>query len=297
MKRRENESHTKREPTPMNWAMVWLKRNFSLNTALLLIPLLGGLGLLIGVFVVWNLARHEHAHALPETLPRWSWKHDFFGRFDPDALQRGYQIYEQVCASCHGMTHLAYRDLEGLGYSAEEVKLIAARHETQDGPDDQGEFFTRPARPSDRFVSPFPNDEAARAANSGALPPDLSLIVKIAADEGGADHIFALLTGYEEAPEGVTLEDTQYYNPYYEGNKIAMPPPLIEGSVSYADGTQATLPQMAADITSFLAWAAEPKFEVRRALGHRVMLYLALFCGILFVIKHRLWKRVHNPSP
>jgi ubiquinol-cytochrome c reductase cytochrome c1 subunit len=168
---------------------------------------------------------------------------------------------------------------------------LAAEVEVTDGPNDQGEMFQRPGRPSDRFPSPFPNEQAARAANNGAAPPDLSLMVKARA--GGADYIHALLTGYSDPPQGVTLMEGMHYNKYFPGHQIAMPPPLNPDQVTYADGTKATVEQMAHDVSAFLAWAAEPELEARKRLGLKVVLFLLILTGLLYVAKRKIWSDVH----
>ncbi len=166
-----------------------------------------------------------------------------FGTYDRAALQRGFQVYKEVCSVCHAVKHLYFRGLEELGYSEDQVKGIAAQAQVTDGPNDQGEMFQRPARPSDRIPPPFPNDQAARVANNGALPPDLSLITK--AREGGPDYVYAILTGFKDAPAGMKMNPNMYYDEYFAGHQIAMPPPLNPDQVKYADGTQGTVPQMA----------------------------------------------------
>ena len=175
-----------------------------------------------------------------------------FGTFDRSSLQRGYQVYQEVCAGCHSMQHLSYRNLSEEGgpeFSVEEAKAIAAQFEIQDGPNSEGEMFMRPARLADKFAKPYPNIEASTAANGGAYPPDMSVLTKARA--GGADYIYSLLLGYEEAPEDFQLDDGVYYNKYMPGYKIKMSAPLMDDIVSYADGTQATTAQMAKDVTSF----------------------------------------------
>ena len=202
----------------------------------------------------------------------WSFK-GITGKFDRSSLQRGYQVYNEVCASCHSMNLLSYRNLGEKGgpeFSVDQVKAIAANFEVTDGPDSQGEMFTRPGRPSDKFVSPYPNVQAAMAVNGGAYPPDMSVLVK--ARKGGADYIYSVLMGYEEAPGGFELEDGVYYNEYMDGNKIKMAKPLTEGLVSYADGTEATESQMAMDVTTFLTWASEPHLEARHQTGLKVIM-------------------------
>ena len=200
----------------------------------------------------------------------WSFKGPF-GKFDRGALQRGYQVYTEVCASCHSMKYLSYRNLAEKGgpeFSEAQAKAIAASFEVKDGPNADGEMFTRPGKLSDKFVMPYDNVKAAQAANGGAYPPDMSVLVK--ARGGGVDYIYSLLQGYEDPPSGVTLDDGVYYNKYMYGNKIKMPPQLYEDLVTYADGTPATPEQMAKDITTFLAWSAEPKLEERHKFGFRV---------------------------
>lgn len=227
----------------------------------------------------------------PEVPDRaWSWNGPF-GTFDRAELQRGLQVYTEVCASCHSLRLLAYRNLSALGYGEEEIKAYASNYEVQDGPDDQGEMFLRAAVPSDKFVPPFANEQAARVANNGAYPPDLSVITK--ARKNGANYLFGLLTGYQdEPPEGVELADGMYYNKVFPGHQIAMAPPLFEGGVEYADGTEATVERMAADITAFLAWSAEPELEERKALGIWVMVVLVILFGMVVAVKHRVWSDV-----
>ena len=225
----------------------------------------------------------------------WSFK-GLFGKFDRGALQRGYQVYNEVCASCHSMQYLSYRNLGEPGgpeFSEEEVKAIAAGFEVTDGPDAQGEMFTRPGRPSDKFVSPYPNVNAAAAANGGAYPPDMSVLVK--ARKGGANYIYSVLVGYEDPPPGVSLDEGVYYNKYMIGNKIKMPNNLSDGLVEYADGTEATVDQMAKDVTTFLSWAAEPELESRHKTGVKVILYLVLLTVLVFLSMKRIWSRV-NPE-
>ena len=181
---------------------------------------------------------------------------------DRASLQIGYQVYNEVCASCHSMRLLSYRNLGETGgpeFSIEQVKAIAANFEIQDGPNEEGEMFMRPGRPSDKFASPYPNIQAATAANGGAYPPDMSVLVK--SRKGGADYIYSVLMGYEDPPANVKLDDGVYYNKYMEGKKIKMSNPLSEGIVTYADGTKSTEAQMAKDVTTFLTWAAEPQMH------------------------------------
>lgn len=221
----------------------------------------------------------------------WSFE-GLFGTFDRAAAQRGFQVYKEVCAGCHAMSLIRYRDLRALGYNEDEVKAIAAQYEITDPrPNDQGEIVQRPARPADPFKAPFPNENAARAANNGAYPPDLSLVTK--ARKGGADYIAALLTGYGDPPAGVTLMEGMNYNKWFPGHQIAMPPPLNADQVTYADNTKATVEQMAQDVTTFLAWAAEPELEARKRLGIKVILFLIVLTGLLYATKRKVWRDVH----
>ena len=215
------------------------------------------------------------------------------GKFDRSSLQRGYQVYTEVCASCHSMNLVSYRNLGEPGgpeFSVEQVKAIAANFEVSDGPNEDGDMFTRPGRPSDRFVSPYPNIQAATAANGGAYPPDMSVLVK--SRKGGADYIYSVLMGYEEPPANIKLDDGVYYNKYMEGQKIKMSNPLSDGIVSYSDGTQATEAQMAKDVTTFLTWAAEPTLEQRHKMGVKVLIFLIIFTILVYLSMKRLWSRI-----
>ena len=214
-----------------------------------------------------------------------------FGVFDAAARQRGFQVFEEVCAACHGLEYLAYRNLGALGFDAERVKAIAAEYSVTDGPDADGEMFERPARPSDHWVPPFANDNAARASNNGALPPELSLITK--ARKGGPDYLYALLTGYGEAPAGAELQEGMSYNRVFPGRQIAMPPPLFDDAVSYGDGTKATVDRMARDVTEFLAWVAEPELEARKRMGVMTLVFLIAFTAMLFAVKRKVWADIH----
>ena len=197
----------------------------------------------------------------------WSFK-GLFGKFDRAALQRGYQVYTEVCSSCHSMKYLSNRNLAEKGgreFSIEQAKAIAASFEVKDGPNSDGDMFTRPGRLSDKFVMPYDNVQAAQAANGGAYPPDMSVLVK--ARGGGVDYIYSLLQGYEDPPAGVTLDDGVYYNKYMYGNKIKMANQLSDGLVEYSDGTTASVEQMSKDVTTFLLWSAEPHLESRHLMG------------------------------
>jgi len=224
--------------------------------------------------------------------PRQQWSFNgVFGTYDRAALQRGFQVYKEVCGSCHPVKHLAFRDLTEIGYSEDEVKGIAAQVQVADGPNDGGEMFQRPGRPADPIPGPFPNDQAARAANNGALPPDLSMITK--ARDGGADYVYAILNGFKDAPAGFKVGDGMYYNEYFLGHQIKMPPPISPDQVKYADGTPTTVPQMAHDVVTFLNWAAEPTLEQRHRIGFKVILFLVIAIGVFYAAKRKVWSRVH----
>ena len=221
----------------------------------------------------------------------WSFE-GLFGSYDRASAQRGLQVYKEVCAACHGLRLLAYRNLQDLGYTEDQVKAYAKEFEVQNAePNEEGEMFMRAGLPSDRFVSPFPNDEAARVANGGALPVDLSLIVKARAN--GANYLYSLLTGYQDPPEKVDDREGLNFNVSFPGQWIAMPPPLSEGAVEYSDGTKATVDQMSYDVTNFLAWAASPKLEDRKKMGLKVMIFLIVFTGLLIAVKKKVWSDVH----
>jgi ubiquinol-cytochrome c reductase cytochrome c1 subunit len=225
-------------------------------------------------------------------VPHQQWPFEgVFGTYDRAALQRGFQVYKEVCSVCHPVKHLYYRDLEELGYSEDQVKGIAAQSQISDGPNDQGEMFQRPARPPDPIPGPFPNDQTARVANNGALPPDLSLITK--AREGGSDYVYAILTGFKDAPAGFKMNKNMYYDEYFAGHQIAMPPPLSPDQVKFADGSPSTVPQMAHDVVSFLSWAAEPTLDERHRMGFKVFLFLIVATGVFYAAKRKIWSRVH----
>ncbi|MFN3546505.1 MAG: cytochrome c1 [Mesorhizobium sp.] len=233
-----------------------------------------------------------------------------FGTYDKGQLQRGFKVYREVCAACHSMKLVAFRTLEGLGYSEAQVKAIAADYTITDGPNADGEIFERPGLPSDHFPSPFPNDEAAAAANGGAAPPDFSLIAKARAvergfptfvfdvftqyAESGPDYIHALLTGYEmEPPEGMEISEGTYYNPYFiAGKSLAMAQPISDGQVTYEDGSPETIDQYSRDVSAFLMWAAEPHLEERKKTGFRVMIFLMIFAGLVYLTKRKVWTEV-----
>jgi len=224
----------------------------------------------------------------------WSFK-GFTGTFDRASLQRGYQVYAEVCASCHSMKYLSYRNLAEKGgpeFSEDQAKAIAGNFEVTDGPDSDGEMFVRSAKLSDKLVKPYKNDQEAMASNGGAYPPDMSVLVK--ARKGGADYVYSVLLGYEELPSDLTLEDGVYYNAYMSGNKIKMPNPLFEGLVEYNDGTKATEQQMAKDVATFLAWAAEPHLEERHKIGFKAIIYLIILSILAYFSMKKLWLRIES---
>lgn len=227
----------------------------------------------------------------PEPIDR-DWPHEgIFGTYDRAALQRGMQVFKGVCAGCHGLKYVAFRNLEFLGYNEEEVRALAANYFVMDGPDDFGDMFEREGEPFDRWPSPFANEQAARAANGGAYPLDLSLITKARA--GGADYLYSLLVGYNEPPADVELMPGMNWNDYFAGHQIAMAQPLWPDMVEYQDGTEATISQMAADVTQFLSWAADPKMEDRKEIGVRVILFLMVLAIIFYAYKRKIWRDVH----
>jgi ubiquinol-cytochrome c reductase cytochrome c1 subunit len=251
------------------------------------------------------------------TPPRQKWSFaGMFGRYDNNQLQRGFQVYQNVCAACHSMTGLSFRNLAEKGgpeFKPEQIRELASKWPIQvkDGPNDRGEMFERPARLGDRIPSPFANIEAGKAANGGAYPPDFSVLAKARTyrvgfpgfvfdalpgftyQEGGVDYIYALLAlGYKDPPAGVTVEPGLHYNAYMPGGKIAMPMPLADGAVEYTDGTPATVDQYARDVTAFMMWAAEPHLEARKRMGFNVLVFLAVFAGLLYYTKKKVWAGV-----
>ena len=224
----------------------------------------------------------------------WSFK-GLFGKFDRGSLQRGYQVYSEVCAGCHSMKYLSYRNLSEKGgpeFSVEQVKAIASSFEVTDGPNEDGDMFTRPAKLSDKFVKPYENEKAAQAANGGAYPPDMSVLAK--ARSGGADYLYSLLLGYEAPPSGTTLDEGVYYNKYMYGNNIRMAKPLDDGLVEYSDGTTASEEQMAKDVVTFLMWAAEPHLESRHKMGFKAIVYLIILTILVYFSMKKIWSRVET---
>jgi ubiquinol-cytochrome c reductase cytochrome b/c1 subunit len=255
---------------------------------------------------------NEHAHEQPEPPQlKWSFAGPF-GKFDRGQLQRGFKVYREVCANCHALSYVSFRNLAEQGgpeYSAAQASAVAAEYKIKDGPNDQGEMFERPGRLADYFPPPFPNEPAARVANGGAYPPDLSVIAKARTyergfprflmdivtqyQEQGVDYIAALLTGYEKKPDDMTMAPGLQYNKYFPGHGIAMPPPISDGQVTYDDGSPATIDQYSRDISAFLAWTAEPHLEGRKRTGFQVIIFLLLLSGLLYFTKKRIWQDVH----
>ena len=224
----------------------------------------------------------------------WSFK-GLFGKFERGSLQRGYQVYKEVCASCHSMKYVSFRNLAEPGgpeFSKEQAKAIAATFEVADGPNSEGEMFIRPGKLSDKFVKPYDNVKAAQAANGGAYPPDMSVLAK--ARSGGVDYIYSVLLGYEDPPSGVTLDEGVYYNKYMYGNNIKMAKPLSDNLIEYGDGTVASEQQMAKDVTTFLMWAAEPHLESRHAMGFKAIIYLIILTILVYFSMEKVWSRIES---
>jgi ubiquinol-cytochrome c reductase cytochrome c1 subunit len=249
--------------------------------------------LALGASMLAPAARAEEDIKLPHE--DWSFA-GTFGTIKQSSAQRGFQVYNEVCSACHSMKYMTYRNLAGIGLSEAQIKAIAASKTVPGDLDDDGKPTTRPGVPSDHFVSPFPNDKAARSANNGALPPDQSLLLN--AREGGADYIYALVgLGYVDPPPGVKVPDGSYYNTYFPGHNIHMPPPLVDGAVTYADGTKATVQQEAHDVATFLYFAANPEATERKHLGVRVVGFLALLTYVTYGVKKKIWADQHPEEP
>ena len=224
----------------------------------------------------------------------WTFK-GLLGKFDRASLQRGYQVYTEVCAACHSMKYISYRNLMEKGgpeFSEAEVKAIAASFDVTDGPNADGEMFSRPARLSDKFPMPYPNEKAAQAANGGAYPPDMSVLAK--ARKGGVDYLYSVLLGYEDPPAGVTLDEGVYYNKFMYGNKIKMPKVLEDDLIEYSDGTPVTEEQMAKDVVTFLMWSAEPHLETRHKMGFRAIIYLIILTVLVYFSMKKIWSRIES---
>ncbi len=276
---------------------------------------------IIGIALLFGLAITGAANASEEgATPHYPLKHSKhvhwsfggpFGHWDQGQLQRGLKVYTEVCAACHGLKLVSYRSLADLGYSEEQIKAYAAEFEVQDGPNDEGEMFDRPARPSDLFVGSYANVEEAKSANNGAEPPDFSLLAKARAPlrgfptfvfdvftmygENGPDYIYSRLTGYEDAPAGVEVPEGGNYNPYFvAGDNLAMASPLEDDQVDYDDGSPQTVDQYSKDVAAFMMWAAEPQLVTRKAMGFKVMIFLFIFVGLLYLTKKRIWSSVKH---
>jgi ubiquinol-cytochrome c reductase cytochrome b/c1 subunit len=250
-----------------------------------------------------------------EAPPRMHWSfHGPFGMYDPGQLQRGFKVYREVCSSCHSLKLLAFRNLADAGgpdFTEAQAATIASGFQVTDGPNDQGDMFQRPGKLADHFPPPFANDKAARNANGGALPPDMSVLAKargheagfpwfifdafIQYQEQGPDYIHALMIGYEPPPAGVTLPPGAQFNKYFPGNAIGMSQPLSDGQVEYTDGTPTTVDQYGKDVAAFLMWAAEPKLDERKRLGFQVFVFLIVLTGMLYFTKRRVWHDIHHP--
>ena len=226
----------------------------------------------------------------PLKILKWNFE-GAFGTFDRTSMQRGFQIYKEVCSVCHSLDLVAFRNLTEIGFSTEEAKSIAQEYSIHTGPNDMGEMYDRPGVLSDYFPKPYLNEQIARLSNNGATPPDLSLIVRARAD--GANYLYSLLTGFNQTPPtGMVMQDNMHYNPYFPGMQISMTAPLVDGIVTYSDGTKATTDQMSRDVVNFLHWAADPKMEKRKEMGLKVMFFLVIFTGLFYIAKKRVWKDV-----
>ena len=227
---------------------------------------------------------------VPHTDHHWSFQ-GVFGHYDHDAALRGFDVYQQVCAACHSLNQFSFRNLADLGATEDEIKGVAAEFEVPDAPNDEGEVKMRPARPSDKFPPPFPNNKAAAAANGGAFPPDLSLIVK--SRVAFENHIPNILGGYMDAPAGCEVPEGKFYNAHFPGYIIGMAPPLSDDAIEYGDGTKATTGQMVQDVTQFLAYVAEPKLEERKRTGVKVVFFLIILTIMFYFVKRQVWRKVH----
>ncbi|KAJ1928869.1 cytochrome c1 [Tieghemiomyces parasiticus] len=265
----------------------------------------GGMATVGTALGMYYLESHTaHANMADEGLhpPAYPWAHrGLFDSFDHASVRRGYQVYKEVCSSCHSMDRIAFRNLVNVTHTLDEAKALAEEYEFKDGPDEHGEMFMRPGKLSDYLPGPYPNEEAARAANAGAYPPDLSLMGK--ARHGGADYIYALLTGYHDPPAGVEIRDGLNYNPYFPGGAIAMARVLFDDLVEYEDGTPATTSQMAKDVTNFLAWTAEPELDERKRTGAKALILFGTLFALSLYLKRlkfaslKTRKIVYRPPP
>ena len=264
-------------------------------------------GSLLGLSAASAIAADEHESPLP---PRQKWSFAGpLGHWDRAQLQRGFKVYREVCGVCHGLKLVAFRDLADLGFSEGQIKTIAAEYKIQDGPNDQGEMFERDGRPADRFPAPWPNENAARARYNG-VPPDFSVLAKARSyergglwfvldlftqfQEQGVDYIHALMMGYKEKPPAdFSLPQGAFYNDYFPGHALTMPPPLSDKRVDYTDGSPTTVDQYSKDVAAFMMWAAEPTMETRKRIGLQVMVFLIVFAGLLYFTKKKVWADAH----
>jgi ubiquinol-cytochrome c reductase cytochrome b/c1 subunit len=269
------------------------------------------LALAAGLLALAGRPASAQDHDTPEPPAlKWSFAGPF-GKFDRAQLQRGFKVYREVCGNCHSLSLVAFRNLAepgGPGFSAAQATTVAGEYKIKDGPNDQGEMFDRPGRLADYFPPPFPNEQAARASNGGAYPPDMSVIAKARTyergfprflldvvtqyQEQGVDYLAALLKGYEKAPAGMQMAPGMMYNKYFPGHGIAMPPPISDGQVAYDDGAPATIDQYSRDVAAFLAWTAEPHMEARKRMGFQVVIFLLVFAGLLYFTKKKVWREV-----
>jgi cytochrome c1 len=281
-----------------------MSRNMTFNRAFLTLTISAAL---TAGFVSLAVAAEQ------ETPPREKWSFSGpFGTYDRAQLQRGFKVYREVCQNCHSLSLLSFRNLAEAGgpsFTAAQAAAVAAEYKIKDGPNDAGDMFERPGRAADRFPAPFPNDNAARAANGGALPPDLSVMAKARGyergfpwfvidvftqyQEQGPDYLAALIKGYGQAPAGMTMPAGMSFNKYFPGHMIGMPPPVQDGQITYDDGTKATIDQYAKDVTAFMMWAAEPHMEARKRIGFQVFFFLIVFAGLLYFTKKKVWANVH----
>lgn len=256
--------------------------------------LLAALSLAAGCVTAASALASE-AERPPLPKPLWSFA-GILGSYDKPTLRRGFLVYMETCSGCHSLRHVAYRDLTalGVGFSPEDIKGLAAEFKIEDGPDEEGKMFRRAALPSDRIVSRFANRQAAQHANKGIYPPDLSLITKARA--GGSEYLYAMLIGYEDPPAGTEVTPGMYYNRFAPGGQLAMDAPLSDDVVEYDDGTQASVDQMARDVTEFLSWAADPHREIRHSIGSRVVIFLLLLTLMLVALKREVWAHLDRPK-
>ena len=257
-------------------------------------------------------AQQEHEHETPQP-PRLKWSFAGpFGKYDQAQLQRGFKVYKEVCSNCHSLNMVSFRNLAdagGPGFSMAQAEAVAAEYKVKDGPNDQGEMFERPGRLADHFPPPFPNDQAARSANGGALPPDMSVLAKARTyergfpwflfdiftqyQEQGPDYIVAILKGYAEKPKDMVMPAGMNFNTFFPGHAIGMPAPLSDNQVQFDDGTPGTIDQAGKDAAAFLTWAAEPHLVARKRLGLQVMIFLIVLSGLLYFTKKKVWHDVH----